>query len=181
MQVLCASQLVTVLLTTAGSGPRDSALLAFHASGAGPLLRGVMRSKPVAALAAGTLAFGGLVYLCFLHALQKSDVLPAYPWHLTGRVIDKATNPISDVNVTLLTTPRITGMDRLRERSPSPLALAATSDKSGRFVFDFSAAFFQVSFTKPGYANQELAFGPYVEAAPNTNPVLQVRLDPISR
>lgn len=140
-----------------------------------------MRVKPLAALTTTVLALGALALLIFRHALKNTHVVSAYSWHLAGQVVDAATNPVAGVSISVQAKPRITGLDRLRERAPNTIWLAGTSDASGKFALDFTASAFAVTFVKSGFTNRDFVFGPYVNRAPDTNQVLQVRLDPMPR
>jgi hypothetical protein len=124
-----------------------------------------------------------VLWKTFVHRLGQTVIIPAYSWHVSGHVLDIATNSIAGVSVTLVAIPRMTAADRLAERGAAPLIITTNTDNNGGFVFDFQAAGFQVKVSKPGYAEQTLDFGPYVKGPPptNTNPVLQVYLEAAQR
>ena len=65
-------------LTTAGSGPRDSAVLAFYASGAGPLLRSVIHDQTMRSL-----VYPGLSGLTGAACLIAAAILS----HIEGNVV----------------------------------------------------------------------------------------------
>jgi len=104
-------------------------------------------------------------------------VLPPVTWHIQGQVFDKSTNSLADVYIKISGTIRVTGANQIFGTDPLTFVIATNTDANGKFSFNCRAAFFQVFFSKDGYAESQTNFEWITEPGrDNTNQNLKIIL-----
>jgi hypothetical protein len=115
-----------------------------------------------------------------LYFQLSRPMLPAVPWHIRGQVVDKSTNALSLVKVSINAGGEVTGINRTFGTEVKRFRVETATDEQGRFNFEFRAVAFQLGFSKPGFMEVSRNFQ-WVADAPgaqdSTNQNLQILME----
>jgi hypothetical protein len=111
--------------------------------------------------------------------LRSGTVFKAVPWHFEGQVFDSETNTLADVIVS------VDGIGTVKRSlvhsSIEPAQYKARTDANGKFVLDFSAADFHLTFSKSNYLEEDYAFAHVGTREDRTNQIMRVTMSRLSK
>jgi hypothetical protein len=137
-----------------------------------------MRKKTRASLfLIAIVILGTIACLLLLATSNTTAMYPAFPWHVTGRVTDGASNALGGVRVVAEGDVRITLMNKIEGTAIKTFHEETMTDTNGGFMLQFEACSFELSFTKSGYSSQTTNFYHSPSFGQKTNQMLEIVLD----